>query len=618
VTNPDSKERSAENFLARHSFWIGLAIVAIAFVFAAALTWRKWPDPLIDFGQQLYVPWRLSEGDILYHDVSYVYGCLSVCYHALLFKIFGASLTVLLVSNFLILIFLLLLVYSLFLKCSDLWTAVTIGLALTVLAFGQFLDVGNYNYICPYSHEEFHGLALAIVMTAFLARWLQTGRKPPLATAGVCLGLIFLTKPEVFVGAAAPFIVAVVFQWCRISISELAKSLLLAAVCGLVPLAGFFLCFRSEMDSSDALRAIFGAWVPLLHSTGLQLPIYQRNMGLDAPWFHIGQALIEFGGLAVLVGLCAWRLTRPALKPLERVIFFAAAGGASINYGWQNSGHCLPLLLIAAAILWWREWCSALPEQQGRLFFPALWLAFSFSMLAKLGFNPRISHYGVFLAMPAFLSAIYLLLHLLPRFFQPRMDTDKRGCKTDTSTTRSFRAAILIFLLAGLARLEIQSELFYKDKNFTLGSGGDRIVTYDPKIDPTGAAMASAATWIETHTAPTNTLAVLPEGVMLNYLTRRDNPTPYVVFAFEVWAFGEQNMLAAYEKNPPDYIILIQRDSSEYGVPYFGLQKGYGFDVMQWVGRNYEPVELIGSEPLQSGAFGIKILKRLSPEMRAN
>jgi hypothetical protein len=102
---------------------------------------------------------------------------------------------------------------------------------------------------------------------------------------------------------------------------------------------------------------------------------------------------------------------------------------------------------------------------------------------------------------------------------------------------------------------------------------------------------------------------------MLNYLTRRENPTPYAVFAFEVWAFGEQTMLAAYEKNPPDYIVLIQRDSSEYGVPYFGLEKGYGFDVMRWVGRNYEPVELIGGEPLQTGAFGIKILKHFSPEM---
>jgi hypothetical protein len=648
--------------------------MGIAFTFLTWLSWRKWPDPLIDFGQQLYVPWRLSRGAVLYHDVSYVYGCLSVCYHAVLFKIFGVSLNVILASNFLILIFLLLLVYRLFLKCSDVWTAATAGLALTVLAFSQLLDVGNYNYICPYSHEEFHGIVLAVVMLACLSRWLQSGRKFPLALAGGCLGLIYLTKPEVFVGAVAPFVVAVILQWRRISIPELAKALFLAAVCAFVPLAGFYFGFRSEMNSAEAARAICGAWLPLLHSTGLQLPIYQRNTGLDAPWFHIGKALIEFGGLAVIVGLCAWRLTRkevmsdewqvtrkasasnpvtrhpsPVTFRVERVICFVLAGGVSINYGWQKSGHALPLLLVVAAILWWREWQKVTSDEwqvtrkasasnpvtrhPSPVTFPALWLTFSFAMMAKLGFNPRLSHYGVFLAMPAFLSAIYLLLHLLPRFLE-KVATDEcqvTGKETAPAPDLSpvtchlspFRAAMLIFLLAGLTRLTIQSGLFYMDKDFTLGSGGDRIVTYNPKLDnpksaPTGAAMASAAAWIDAHTAPTNTLAVLPEGVMLNYLTRRDNPTPYVVFAFEVWAFGEQNMLAAYEKNPPDYIVLVQRDSSEYGVPYFGQQKGYGLEVMQWVRRNYEPVELIGAEPLQSGAFGVKILKRLPQGMRVN
>jgi hypothetical protein len=602
--------------------WLGAIPMGIAFILLTLLGWRKWPDPLIDFGQQLYMPWRLSRGAVLYHDVSYVYGCLSVCYHAVLFKIFGASLNVLLASNCLILIFLLLLVYRLFLKCSDVWTAATAGLALTVLAFSQLLDVGNYNYLCPYSHEEFHGIVLAVVMIACLSRWLQTGRKLPLAFAGVCLGLIFLTKPEVFVAAAAPFAVAAILCWRRVPVFELVKSLFLAAICAFVPLAGFYFGFRSEMDSADAARAVLGAWLPLLHSTGFQIPIYRAMTGMDAPLFHIGQALIEFSGLAAIVALCAWRLTRPALTSLERVIFFALAGGVSINYGWQNCGHCLPLLVVLAAVLWWREWRRSAECGMRSSEFGIMWLAFSFAMLAKLGFNPRISHYGVFLAMPAFLSAIYLLLHLLPCFLSAKIEDGRwkmaENCRAilhpQFSILAAFRTAILIFLLAGLARLAIQSGLFYKDKDFALGSGGDRMITYDPKIDPTGAAMASAAAWIEANTAPTNTLAVLPEGVLLNYLTRRDNPTPYVVFAFEVWAFGEQTMLAAYEKNPPDYIVLVQRDSSEYGVPYFGLQKGYGWDVMQWVRRNYEPVELIGSEPLQSGGFGVEMMKRIPPE----
>ncbi len=626
-------ESSGTGAVKRIHSWLGAIPMGIAFILLSWMSWRKWPDPLIDFGQQLYVPWRLSRGAVLYHDVSYVYGCLSVCYHAALFKMFGVSLNVILDSNFFILIFLLLLIYRLFLKCSDMWVAATAGLALTVLAFSQLLDVGNYNYICPYSHEEFHGIVLAVVMMACLARWLEAGRKLPLALAGVCLGLVFLTKPEVFVGAVAPFVVAVVLQWRRISIPELAKALFLAAGCAFVPLAGFNFGFRSEMNSTDAARAICGAWLPLLHSSGLQLPIYQHNTGLDAPWSHIGKALIEFGGLVIIVGLCAWRLTRPMVTSLERAIVIGLVGGASIYYDWTKFGHALPLLVIVAAILWWREWrsgvwrlgagISVLSPEPGTWnpepIFPALWLAFSFALLAKLGFNPRISHFGVFLAMPAFLSAIYLLVYLLPRMLgsgvwglASGVVPQNREPGTQTRT-KAFRAAMLIFLLAGLARLTIQSALFYKDKDFSLGSGGDRIVTYNPKVDPTGAAMASAVQRIETHTAPTNTLAVLPEGVMLNYLTRRDNPTPYVVFAFEVWAFGEQTMLDAYEKNPPDYIVLVQRDSSEYGVKYFGQQRGYGFDMMQWVRRNYQPVELISEIGNTNGAFGIRILKHDSP-----
>jgi hypothetical protein len=50
-----------------------VALFALA-IFFVATSWRKWPDPLIDFGRELYVPWRLSHGALLYHDVSEQYG----------------------------------------------------------------------------------------------------------------------------------------------------------------------------------------------------------------------------------------------------------------------------------------------------------------------------------------------------------------------------------------------------------------------------------------------------------------------------------------------------------------------------------------------------------------
>lgn len=582
---------------AKANSWLGAIPIGIALVFLAWLGWRKWPDPLIDFGQQLYLPWRIAQGAVLYRDVQYLQGCLSVTYHALLFKTFGASLNVVLASNFLILGLLLTLVFRLFLKSADALTATGIGLALTVLALGQSLDNGNYNYITPYTHEAFHGIVLTVVMIAVLSRWLTTGGKLPLALAGGCLGLVWLTKPEIFLGATVPFVIAFIIRQRQVSVAELTKSFLLALGSSLIGLAGLFFYFQAETNTANALHTLLGAWLPFLHSPSLQNPFYQRVMGLDAPWFHIGQALLEFGGLASLVGLCAWRLTRPTLSDVERLVVFVAVGAVSINYVWQRTGHALPLLLVVAVILWWREW-SAAAEQRPRLIFPALWLGFSFTLLAKLGINPRISHYGVFLAMPAFLSAFYLLLHLVPRFLE-----------RNAGPPKNFRLAMLIFLMTGLAHLVIHSSLFYRDKHFLLTSDGDQIFTYDPSVDPTGQAMSQTAAWIEAHTAPTNTLAVLPEGAMLNYLTRRINPTPYAVFTFEVWAFGEQTMLAAFQKNPPDYVVLIHESAAEYGHTYFGQQKDYGHNLMEWINQNYQPVWLVGGEPLQTNVFGIKILK---------
>jgi hypothetical protein len=82
------------------------------------------------------------------------------------------------------------------------------------------------------------------------------------------------------------------------------------------------------------------------------------------------------------------------------------------------------------------------------------------------------------------------------------------------------------------------------------------------------------------------------------------NPTMFTVF-------GQEKMTAAFEKNPPDYICLVEWKSYDFGAGYFGREPGYGVELMQWIGKNYAPAQLFGSEPLQNGLFGIKILKRI-------
>ena len=50
--------------------WLGPAIIAVALPLMLAWSWEKWPDPLIDFGRELYAPWQLAAGRVLYRDVA--------------------------------------------------------------------------------------------------------------------------------------------------------------------------------------------------------------------------------------------------------------------------------------------------------------------------------------------------------------------------------------------------------------------------------------------------------------------------------------------------------------------------------------------------------------------
>jgi hypothetical protein len=63
---------------------------------------------------------------------------------------------------------------------------------------------------------------------------------------------------------------------------------------------------------------------------------------------------------------------------------------------------------------------------------------------------------------------------------------------------------------------------------------------------------------------------------------------------------------------PPDYILLVHKDTAEYGVPIFGSDPRNGQAIMDWVAGHYTTVEVIGRQPLSEGGYGIAVLKAAS------
>src|SRR3954470_13311644 len=142
------------------------------------------------------------------------------------------------------------------------------------------------------------------------------------------------------------------------------------------------------------------------------------------------------------------------------------------------------------------------------------------------------------------------------------------------------------------------SQRIYRMKTLRVGSGGDTILALDAAADWRGAAVNDAVRAVAA-TPPDATVAAFPGGGMINYLSRRANPTRYIGLTLpEVIAFGEDVMLRTFQMTPPDYILLVHKDTAEYGVSFFGSDPRYGRAIMDWVGRRYTTVHVIGRQPL--------------------
>jgi hypothetical protein len=599
----------------RRSVWWGAGVVLATGSLMVAWTWRSWPDPLVDFGAEIYLAWRLSVGEHLYADYAYLYGPLSPYGNALWFRIAGVSFLSLAMLNLALAGALAALLYRTFLRISGAWGAVLAGTTFALLFLaGQYVTVANYNYLSPYAHPLTHGVLLSVLLLAILAR--AIGPEPASgratwtwpAAAGVVLGLVFLTKLEVFV-AAASAVAAAMLAWLWLSRGAWPvwrASLVLLATFPIPILAAWGLL--SVAIGTDATLQGFASGLRVIFAGNAgQLPIFREGMGLDDPARSL-RAIAAYtaagaGALVAIVAVVAaiGRVSRG--QPVLGWIGGAALAGAIFAAtAWLAPGHVYhagkPLPVVVLAIL---AFDGALLLRRGehadrRRLVRFVFAVFALALLSRMVLNPRIHHYGFALAMPATLLAAAVAIDSLPRRLA--------AWRVDPSLLR----AALLAAWAGiaLAYLDLTRQTMQL-KQTRVGQGADAFYA-----DERGHAVNRVADALRGIIAPEQTLVVLPEGAMFNYLLRLRNPTGYTQMIAMLppgtGAFGQDAIEQAFAAHPPDFILLVHKDTSEFGARFFG--KDYAQDLFRWIEREYKPIVTWYAVPLQDERFGMRLLRR--------
>lgn len=574
----------------------GLLLLYALLALLVTWTWAATADVLIDFGRELYVPWQLNEGKTLYRDIAYFNGPLSPNFNALIFRLFGDSVVTLIVANTILLASLVTILYSVLLRYFSV-VASTMACGCMVVVFGvaHMTPHGNYNYITPYSHELTHGLLLAFAVLALLRY--DTQFKPwKWAMAGGLWGLVFLGKAELFLAVTTMLACSLVLPLMgkQLSLRQVFARAVTAAGFAVFPVAGFWWLLCLQTNPNEALLNLLAPWRHMFTSEVTSLYYYRHMLGTSHLTHNalttlracvaIGSVVFGLYALGRNLGGRGWK------NPI------AAAAFAFAFYLSGNSAfvlHARAFFAIAIVTFLTFAWIALRRSDDFQKHHHlACWAAFALCIMFKIALRPNLIFYGFALTMPVVVLTIATAVDWLPKV----LSADGVG--------RRLRLALIMLLVADATAVLSRTAFYTHRKNFVLGSGRDSLRCTEKQGAPLKAAMG----YLDRRMSPDDTLLVLPEGISLNYLLRRETNSPYVNFMQpELVMYGEENILADLRSNPSDFVLLVTRNVAGYGLDHFG-QAGYGDKIMKWIRTNYVVEKQFGADPFEPQDFGVQIL----------
>jgi hypothetical protein len=544
-------------------------IVALGAVIAFVQSDRRWLDPIIDTGRDLYIADALAHGARLYRDIRYQYPPLAPYLLAPFTRVTGGSLTVFATIGAL---------SAVVIACALLRTgrviagpvAGAVGALLFVTLNFAGASTFGCNFLFPYSYAATFGVMFYLVYVAATIGYLlrvgaaRDGERTNIARARPALLWLALAA-----GALA--------SWCKLEYA-------FAVTATLILLTLFrFIPWRAALGFAAVNAAMFAAaqrffraapgydWLrDNLLAASLTRGESARHFfamvsGTDRLAEHAAAAFLG----ALTIAVCCWLLRRFEQErgTVARVVIallLLLCGSTLASGSFFRAWAVLQL----AALLW------AMLRDRRDLLLPLA--AFSIAATVRVALNTTPAWYGFTLVIPLYLLIVYVLFEYLPA----------RGIYTRRT------ALLWLPLFAWLMLHGLYTEhLAWSEKRFAVATARGTFFDWN---DDRARVLAEFLAYVRQR--PASTLAVMPEGATLNYLAGTPTPlsfhtfTPVEIAAADV----EAQIVAELLARRPARIAIVTRDVREYGFRGFGID--YALHIRAVLGQHYV-VERVWSKP---------------------
>jgi hypothetical protein len=416
---------------------------------------------------------------------------------------------------------------------------------------------------------------------------------------GLLTGAAFLTKPEIFLGGAATWIMGLAaILWLDRNKHRIARVVVSSFLAALVPPLGFLIFYALHMPFHTALDGILGGWQFVGKPFVVATPFYRGDLGTDQPIRNLVR-MFQYAGLyltaAALLASCAIlgnklvKQNRSATIALgillgATLFFLVTEAGNHFESFWLDAACGFPLFAAFAVVLSALRIIKSRADGRGKSEAVIQWslCVLSFVFMAKIFLNARMYHYGFVLCAPCAMVIVVALTDWMPAF----------------ARRRGGSAAIVRLGAMGLLAAFVVENLTLTRQNLRertlaipLALGG---VAWTRPID---SAAVDAIKWLSSTTA---TAAVVPDAAGVNFAAGRPSSIPFTEMnPMTLAMFGEQNVVDAFDRHPPDYILIIEVSEDAFGARTFG--RDYGKELSFWIAAHYRYAGKFssGSHPIE-------------------
>ena len=567
--------------------------ISAAIVYLLCISWGKWGSLLIDTFHEPGAAWQINTGRVLYRDIFYEYGVLPPYILALLVKIFGLSLKPFIFFGTVIFVATTALVYKIsrvFLgRASALLPAIFFAV---VFAVREYYPEDIFNYILPYSFASTLFCLAILAALLFFLYAVEKEKKQFLYCWAAAMYAAFLCRVEMSFLLWAGFFVLnrIVFSgqsrkttallFLPAAAATLTYVLFLQAVNGW---EGFYesnIKLVQTMVSNNAYHAFHSGtmlWQSSSLAAGKNFLLYLVLMAALAVCAALWDKGYKGKSIGIISAVGAFFVGTQCLRDIMLyfgwpVVLLLGAGlsAAGIKKGSPSRpAACRLILFVTGFLMTARTFLAATP----------LGLNFCFGSVAIIAFY-------------------VFYLQMVKDFLQKRINGFSP--KIFVGLSAALFLWLNSFMLAGIYKN-------YQARSIQVNTPQGTVFCRPSR---TTESFWQLVAYLKKNSAKTAKVGVLPEGCGINFFTSRINPMSQCSLTPPVFdLLGDDRIIDGLAGVLPEYIVIVSRQTPEYGKARFGIDYGQKTDA--WIKQKYRLEKVFGAYPFASSEPGMALWQRI-------